>query len=39
MAASDQGTGTVGHNVQTAADDKHHLIIAHEVTLAMIVGS
>jgi len=22
----------VGYNVQTAVDDKHHLIIAHEVT-------
>jgi hypothetical protein len=27
-----RGTGTVGYNVQTAVDDKHHLIIAHEVT-------
>lgn len=32
MATSDRGTGTVGYNVQTAVDDKHHLIIAHEVT-------
>jgi len=32
MATSVRGTGTVGYNVQTAVDDKHHLIIAHEVT-------
>lgn len=32
MATSGRGTGIVGYNVQTAVDDKHHLIIAHEVT-------
>jgi hypothetical protein len=32
MATSGRGTGTVGYNVQTAVDDRHHLIIAHEVT-------
>jgi hypothetical protein len=32
MATSGRGTGTVGYNVQTVVDDKHHLIIAHEVT-------
>jgi hypothetical protein len=32
MATSGRGTGTVGYNVQTAVDDKHHLIIAHGVT-------
>ncbi len=32
MTTSGRGTGTVGYNVQTAVDDKHHLIIAHEVT-------
>jgi transposase len=32
MATSGRGTGVVGYNVQTAVDDKHHLILAHEVT-------
>lgn len=32
MATSGRGTGTFGYNVQTAVDDKHHLIIDHEVT-------
>jgi hypothetical protein len=32
MATSGRGTGKVGYNVQTAVDDKHHLIITHEVT-------
>lgn len=32
MATSGRGTGTVGYNVQTAADDKPRLIVAHEVT-------
>ena len=27
-----RGEGIVGHNVQTAVDAKHHLIVAHEVT-------
>ena len=27
-----RGAGIVGYNVQTAADTKHHLIIAHKVT-------
>ncbi|BAN52435.1 hypothetical protein PP4_05820 [Pseudomonas putida NBRC 14164] len=29
MAMSCRGSGTVGYNVQTAVDDKHHLIVAH----------
>jgi DNA repair exonuclease SbcCD ATPase subunit len=32
MATSGRGTGIVGYNVQTAVDDKLHLIAAHEFT-------
>ena len=30
--SSGYGRGTVGYNVQTAVDTKHHLIVTHEVT-------
>lgn len=33
MATSGRGTGVVGYNVQTTVDAKHHLIVAHEVTI------
>ena len=32
MATSGCGSRMVGYNVQSAVDDKHHLIVAHEVT-------
>jgi len=32
MANSGKGTAVVGYNVQSAVDDKHHLIVAHQVT-------
>lgn len=32
MATSGKGTAIVGYNVQSAVDDKHHLIVAHQVT-------
>jgi len=35
MSTSARGSGTVGYNVQTAVDSKHHLIVAHDVSMAM----
>ena len=32
MTSDGRRTGTVGYNVQTAVDTKHHLIVEHEVT-------
>jgi len=32
MASKDRGSGTVGYNLQSAVDTKHHLIVAHELT-------
>lgn len=32
MRTKGNATGTVGYNVQSAVDDKYHLIVAHEVT-------
>jgi transposase len=32
MRTSGKGTATVGYNVQSAVDDKNHLIVSHEVT-------
>ena len=34
MATSGRGTGTVGYNVQTAVDDKHHLLQSSQVCCA-----
>lgn len=32
IATSGKGTAIVGYNVQSAVDDQHHIIVAHEVT-------
>lgn len=35
MATNARSSGSVGYNVQTAADSQHPLIAAHDVTMAM----
>ena len=35
MSTNARSSGTVGYNVQTAVDTKHHLIVAHDVSTAM----
>ena len=35
MSTNARSSGTVGYNVQTAVDSKHHLIVAHDVSMAM----
>ncbi len=34
MASTSRHPRTIGYNVQSAVDTKHHLIVAHEVTMA-----
>ena len=33
MSTNARSLGTVGYNVQTAVDTKHHLIVAHDVSM------
>ncbi len=35
MSTNARSSGTVGYNVQTAVDTRHHLIVAHDVSTAM----
>jgi len=35
MSTNARSSGSVGYNVQAAVDNKHHLIVAHDVSMAM----
>ena len=35
MSTNARGSGNVSYNVQTAVDSEHHLIVAHDVSMAM----
>ena len=35
MSTNARGSGSVGYNVQLGVDTKHHLIVAHDVSMAM----
>ena len=35
MSTNARSSGSVGYNVQASVDTKHHLIVAHEVSMAM----
>lgn len=35
MSTNARSSGNVGYNVQTAVDTQHHLIVAHDVSMAM----
>ena len=39
MATSGKDTGLVGYNVQAVVDAKHHLIVAHEVTISAMIAA
>jgi len=35
MSTNARRSGAVGYTIQTAVDTKHHLIVAHDVSMAM----
>ena len=35
MSTNTRSSGTVGYNVQTTVDTKYHLVVAHDVSMAM----